>query len=126
MLRYPGRPAVHLAAVLAALVLLPSSAAVRAPVRLAQRATPGVVPLDTARDDGARCDLVRHGSDAVATCMNPDPEETRLQLHVSCVRWWDPATDTAPVYDGPAQWVTLSGRCWKEIRAAWLTRRTTP
>lgn len=69
------------------------------------------------------CRVAVHGSRSAATCHNPTPETVRLQLHVLCRRWWDPATDTRPAAVGPAQTAVLAGHCWKEIRAVWVTRR---
>ncbi len=69
------------------------------------------------------CRVAVHGSRSAATCHNPTPETVRLQLHVLCRRWWDPATDSRPVEAGPAQTAVLGGHCWKEIRAVWVTRR---
>jgi hypothetical protein len=70
------------------------------------------------------CLVGRHAGTAVATCHNPGARTAEVQLHIACARWWDPAVDTRPVTVGPAQWVTLTGHCWKEIREAWTTRRT--
>jgi hypothetical protein len=70
---------------------------------------------------GTTCHLAQGAASAVATCHNPDPTTGHVQLHVACARWWDPPTDSATVTVDPAQWVTVSGRCWKEIRTAWVT-----
>ncbi len=101
----PGRAAAVLAAAVAAVALMPGPPAAHAV------AAPGTT-----------CRLARQHSTATAVCHNPDPTVTLVQLHVSCARWWDPATDTAETTVGAAQWVTLTGRCWKEIRTAWITR----
>ncbi|WP_431045096.1 hypothetical protein ACQUSR_26340 [Streptomyces sp. P1-3] len=73
------------------------------------------------RDERAACNAWVRGSHATATCFNPYPEADRVQLHVECERWWDPDMDGAPVEVGPAQYVQLSQRCWKEIREAWVS-----
>lgn len=125
MRRHPGRTAVRLAAALVAAFALPASAAARPP-GAAPPARTGPAHAAVAPRSGARCDIVRGDHEARAVCLNPDPVTTRLQLHVTCARWWDPATDTEPVDDGPAQWVSLTGHCWKELRSAWLTRRPVP
>ncbi len=119
----PARPAPAVAPAAPPAAEAPAAAppAAAPPAAALPDAAPPAVRAVTG-DEGARCDLRREDGLAVATCLNPDPVSTRLQLHVSCARWWDPATDTAPVDDGPAQWVRLTGRCWKEIRTAWLTR----
>jgi hypothetical protein len=76
----------------------------------------------SAADADTTCRLTQQGSTATATCHNPDPTAGRVQLHVACARWWDPPTDTPTVTVSPAEWVTLTGHCWKEVRTAWLTR----
>ena len=70
---------------------------------------------------GAECRTGVEGSQAVVWCHNPYPDTDRVRLHVECARWWDVDTDTAPVDAGPARTVRLTGRCWKEIRAVWVT-----
>ncbi len=105
MRRHAGRAAAVLIAALTGLLAAPAPPTARAV------ATPGTA-----------CGLTRHASTVVAVCHNPDPTVTPVQLHVLCARWWDPPTDTAPAPVGPAQWVTLTGRCWQRIRAAWITR----
>lgn len=113
MRRYPAGAAALL------ILLLAGAAAVPAASPAVARTAPAAL---RAPSSGAVCDLVRQGSTATAVCHNPDPVVTVLRLHVTCRRWWDPATDTAPVAVGPAQWATLTGRCWKEIRTVRLTR----
>ncbi|MCQ4083372.1 hypothetical protein NGB36_22890 [Streptomyces sp. RB6PN25] len=70
---------------------------------------------------GPQCYTATQGSTAAAACHNPDPEQVWLRLHIRCARWWDPSVDTAAATVGPAQTIVLSGRCWKEIRAVWVT-----
>ncbi|MEU1312046.1 hypothetical protein ABZ419_24550 [Streptomyces cinnamoneus] len=69
----------------------------------------------------AECHTRVHGSRATTHCFNPNATTDRVQLHLVCARWWDPAMDTAPVTVGPAQHVSLTQRCWLEIRRAWVT-----
>ncbi len=113
----------------AAVLLVTATAAgalsATAPPAAGQPSAPRVRPAVRA-GAWATCHLAERGSAAVATCHNPDPDVTRVQLHVFCERWWDPATDAEPVTVGPAQWVTLTGRCWKEIRAMWVTQQPVP
>ncbi|MEU6536302.1 hypothetical protein [Streptomyces sp. NPDC047000] len=75
---------------------------------------------------GAACRTVVHGSHAVSDCHNPYVDVDRVSLHVECARWWDLDTDAAPVEAGPAQNVRLTGRCWKEVRSAWVTHERVP
>ncbi|MEU8843907.1 hypothetical protein AB0D97_33130 [Streptomyces roseus] len=72
---------------------------------------------------GADCDTVIEGSLATATCQNGYPETDLLRLHVECDRWWDVDTDSAAVSLAPAGRTELTGRCWKEVRAAWVTHQ---
>lgn len=109
MRRHVGRAAAVLAAAAAGILAMPAPPVAHAVAHAV--AAPGTT-----------CRLTRHGSTAVATCHNPDPTVTLVQLHVTCARWWDPATDTTPTTVGAAQWVTLTGRCWKEIHAVWISR----
>ncbi|MDX3093883.1 hypothetical protein PV703_09375 [Streptomyces sp. ME01-24h] len=71
--------------------------------------------------DVAECRTSVRGGEGVAVCFNPDPDLDRVQLHIECLRWWDPDVDGAPVPVGPAETVTLSDRCWKEIQEVWVT-----
>ncbi|MEU3944726.1 hypothetical protein [Streptomyces sp. NPDC029526] len=105
----------------AALVLaLPYQAFPHTAVRSAQPA-----PRKPAADDpfGAACRIRVDGSSVTAYCHNPYPVTDRVSLHVECVRWWDLDADSAPVAAGPAQTVRLTGRCWKEVGAAWVSHR---
>ncbi|MFE1288958.1 hypothetical protein [Streptomyces sp. NPDC058751] len=70
---------------------------------------------------GAECRITVTGSRAVAYCHNPYVGTDRVALHVECARWWDIDSDSAPAEVGPAMTVRLAGRCWKEIRAVWIT-----
>ncbi|MEV0257891.1 hypothetical protein AB0H82_26985 [Streptomyces sp. NPDC050732] len=73
------------------------------------------------RPFGSECRTAVVGSHAVAYCHNPYPETDRVRLHVECYRWWDIDTDSRPVEAGPAMTVRLTGRCWKEVRAVWVS-----
>ncbi|MFE0103006.1 hypothetical protein [Streptomyces sp. NPDC059009] len=73
------------------------------------------------RPFGAECRNAVEGSRVVAYCHNPYPDTDRVRLHIECDRWWDIDTDAAPVEAGPAQTVRLTGRCWKEVRSAWVS-----
>ncbi|GAB7107451.1 hypothetical protein JCM4814A_57650 [Streptomyces phaeofaciens JCM 4814] len=72
---------------------------------------------------GAECRTVVRGSHVVAYCHNPYAETDRVRLHIECDRWWDLDTDGAPADAGPAVTVRLSGRCWKEVRSAWVSHQ---
>ncbi|THA30799.1 hypothetical protein [Streptomyces sp. A1547] len=72
---------------------------------------------------GADCDTLIDGSQVRATCHNGYPETDLLRLHVECDRWWDLDSDSAAVAVGPAGRIELVGRCWKEVRSAWVTHQ---
>jgi hypothetical protein len=72
---------------------------------------------------GAECHTNVHGSRVTTSCHNPYPESDMVRLHIECKRWWDPDADSRRVEVGPARTVELSGRCWMEIREAWVTHR---
>ncbi len=72
---------------------------------------------------GASCRTVVQGSRVTAHCHNPYPRTDRIRLHVECERWWDVDSDSAPVDVGPADYGRVTGRCWKEVRSAWVTHQ---
>ncbi|MET9505750.1 hypothetical protein ACFYO5_00125 [Streptomyces sp. NPDC006259] len=72
---------------------------------------------------GAECRTSVDGSRVTAYCHNPDAVTDRVRLHIECARWWDLDTDGGPVDVGPAVTVRLTGRCWKEVGAAWVSHR---
>ncbi|MFE6063505.1 hypothetical protein [Streptomyces sp. NPDC056431] len=72
---------------------------------------------------GASCRTVVQGSTVTAHCQNPYPRADRVRLHVECERWWDIDSDSAPVEVGPADYGKITGRCWKEVRSAWITHQ---
>ncbi|GHB29212.1 hypothetical protein GCM10010377_19110 [Streptomyces viridiviolaceus] len=72
---------------------------------------------------GAACRIRVDGSRVTAYCHNPYPGTDRVSLHVECAHWWDLDSDGAPVEAGPAETVRLTGRCWKEVRSAWISHR---
>ncbi|WP_370880410.1 hypothetical protein [Streptomyces aurantiacus] len=80
------------------------------------------VPVEE-RPFGAVCRTVVDGSDVTAYCHNPYPEPDHVGLHIECERWWDIDADGTRVEAGPAQNVRLTGRCWKEVRSAWVSHQ---
>jgi hypothetical protein len=80
-------------------------------------------PTPTAEPFGAECRIGVHGSQVVAHCHNPHATVDRVRLHIECARWWDLDTDGAPADAGPAMTVRLTGRCWKEVGAAWVSHQ---
>ncbi|MFB7939654.1 hypothetical protein ACFWIN_13060 [Streptomyces sp. NPDC127049] len=76
---------------------------------------------DGPEDFGASCHTVVEGSRVTAHCRNPYPRTDRVRLHVECDPWWDLDTDSAPVDVAPADHATITGRCWKDVRSAWVT-----
>ncbi|MGY3200829.1 hypothetical protein ACVW19_001344 [Streptomyces sp. TE5632] len=72
---------------------------------------------------GAACRIEADGSRVTAYCHNPYPDTDHVSLHIECVPWWDLDSDSAPVAVAPAQTVRLTGRCWKEVGAAWISHR---
>ncbi|MER5221353.1 hypothetical protein [Streptomyces flaveus] len=75
------------------------------------------------RPFGSECRIRVEGSYVTAYCHNPYPEIDRVALHIECDRWWDIDSDGTRVAVGPTQTVRLAGRCWKEVRSAWVTHR---
>ncbi|MEU8542749.1 hypothetical protein AB0C52_22675 [Streptomyces sp. NPDC048717] len=75
----------------------------------------------TREDAGPSCRLLLRGSVVTAHCSNPDPYADRVRLHLECDRWWDVDSDSAPVDVEPADFAQVTGRCWKEVRWAWVT-----
>ncbi len=86
---------------------------------------PPVQPVPPAGGElfGADCDTVIHGSQVSAYCHNAYPETDLVRLHVECDRWWDVDGDGVAVAVGPAGRTELVGRCWKEVRSAWVSHR---
>ncbi|WP_405800285.1 hypothetical protein [Streptomyces sp. NBC_01506] len=70
---------------------------------------------------GASCRTAIEGSSVTAFCHNPYPGTDRVRLHIECARWWDVDSDSAPADAGPAGYVRLAGRCWKEVESAWVS-----
>lgn len=115
-LRTAQRRAVALAALLVtalAALALPSA------VRAATADDPA--PVAPPEPFGADCRTSVRGSHVIAYCHNPYPDTDRVRLHTECARWWDVDADAAPVEVAPAQTVRLTDRCWKEVRAVWVT-----
>ncbi|MFD5266131.1 hypothetical protein [Streptomyces sp. NPDC058335] len=71
----------------------------------------------------AECRTSVDGSRVTAYCHNPYAVTDRVRLHIECARWWDLDTDGAPADVGPAVTVRLTGRCWKEVGAAWVSHQ---
>ncbi|MFJ3906690.1 hypothetical protein [Streptomyces sp. NPDC090025] len=134
-MRTPPRPRtpalVTAAALLAGLAGLAVAAEVGAAPAPAPDATSGAVRVEPAErataekvsadDFAASCRTLVQGSTVTAHCQNPYPRTDRIRLHVECARWWDVDTDSAAVEVGPADYAQVTGRCWKEVRSAWLT-----
>ncbi|GHD84624.1 hypothetical protein [Streptomyces naganishii] len=78
-------------------------------------------PPTAAEPFGATCRTSVSGSRVTAYCHNPYPGTDRVGLHIECARWWDLDSDGSPVDVGPAQTVRLTGRCWMEVRSAWVS-----
>ncbi|MFF7180321.1 hypothetical protein [Streptomyces sp. NPDC008121] len=98
--------------------------AVAAEVSAAPAPADDPVPVAEQPDDfGASCRTVVQGSRVTAYCHNPYPATDRVRLHVECARWWDVDTDSAPADVAPTAYVQVTGRCWKEVRAAWVTHQ---
>lgn len=72
---------------------------------------------------GADCRTTVSGSHVVVHCHNPYVDTDRVSLHIECDRWWDLDTDDDPVEVGPAMTVRLTGRCWKDVRSAWVSHQ---
>lgn len=72
----------------------------------------------------ADCRIVFEGSRATAVCQNPNAWPDRVRLHLECERWWDIDTDTGPTDVDPALTRELTGRCWKEVRGAWISHES--
>nr|WP_223189656.1 hypothetical protein [Streptomyces sp. TRM68416] len=83
----------------------------------AREETPAAEPF------GAECRTSVHGSRVTAYCHNAYVGVDRVRLHIECDRWWDLDTDSSPVDTGPAATVRLTGRCWKEVRSAWVSHQ---
>lgn len=99
----------------ALLTLLPYEAVPHAPV--------GARPPADEDPFGAECRTDVTGSRVVAYCHNAYAETDRVRLHIECDRWWDIDSDGSPVEAGPARTVRLTGRCWKEVRSAWVSHQ---
>ncbi|MGI5141003.1 MULTISPECIES: hypothetical protein [unclassified Streptomyces] len=106
---------------LALLTVLPYDAMPQTPGKHAAahaRAKAGKTP--DPQPFGSDCRVRVTGSEVVADCHNAYPDTDHVSLHIECDQWWDIDTDTAPVDAGPAMTVRLSGRCWQNVRSAWV------
>ncbi|MBZ4321691.1 hypothetical protein JNW98_20385 [Streptomyces sp. SCA2-4] len=84
-------------------------------------AAPAAAGTPPAPHQEAECHTRIRGSHATADCYNGNATPDRVQLHLRCAHWWDPAMDTAPAAVDPTRHVTLSQRCWLRIREAWVS-----
>ncbi|GGQ24416.1 hypothetical protein [Streptomyces roseolilacinus] len=105
-----------------------TAVSVLAPVLLAGFAVPaGPAAADGPRERaGASCRTEVEGSRVTAYCHNPYPRTDRVRLHVECARWWDVDADSAPAEVPATAYVELTARCWKEVRAAWISHDPLP
>ncbi|MGW0827290.1 hypothetical protein [Streptomyces sp. NPDC002845] len=102
----------------------PVLVAVALVMSLPYEATPHArVAADKPEPFGASCWTTVTGSNVIAYCHNPYVDLDHVRLHIECDRWWDLDSDGAPVETGPAQTVRLTGRCWKEVRSAWVSHQ---
>lgn len=104
-----------IAAVATLLLVLPYEAVPHVPV--------GAQPPAEEDPFGAECRTGVTGSRVVAYCHNAYVDIDRVRLHIECARWWDIDSDGSPAEAGPAQTVRLTGRCWKEVRSAWVSHQ---
>ncbi|MEU8761617.1 hypothetical protein [Streptomyces sp. NPDC048659] len=109
------------AALLAGLAGLAVAAETRPAPGAAEDAPRSAPAAEPDEDAGASCRTDVRGSTVTAYCQNPFPRTDRVRLHVECARWWDVDTDSAPVAVAPADYAQVAGRCWKEVRTAWIT-----
>ncbi|MFJ8930638.1 MULTISPECIES: hypothetical protein [unclassified Streptomyces] len=72
---------------------------------------------------GADCRIDIDRDLVSATCHNPYPTVDRVALHIECDEWWDIDTDSRPKAVFPAETLRLDGRCWKNVRTAWVSHR---
>ncbi|MEU6221610.1 hypothetical protein ABZ845_29535 [Streptomyces sp. NPDC047022] len=107
---------------IALVTALPYDALSQAPDRQGAahaRAKAGKTPAP--QPSGSDCQVTVTGSEVVAYCHNAYPDTDHVSLHIECGHWWDLDTDTTPVDAGPATTVRLAGRCWENVRSAWVT-----
>ncbi|MFD6419115.1 hypothetical protein [Streptomyces sp. NPDC060194] len=69
----------------------------------------------------ADCRIAFDGSRVSALCHNPNAWTDRVRLHIECDSWWDIDTDTRPTDVAPARTAEVSGRCWQQVRSAWVS-----
>ncbi|WP_425835503.1 hypothetical protein [Streptomyces fractus] len=72
---------------------------------------------------GADCRIDIDRSLVSAECHNPYPTVDRVALHIECDKWWDIDTDSRPKAVYPAETLRLDGRCWKNVRTAWVSHQ---
>ncbi|MEW2167430.1 hypothetical protein AB0912_31175 [Streptomyces sp. NPDC007084] len=114
----------RIAPALAAVALVTAVPSEAIPRTLGDQGGAGPARSSRSQPFGADCRTTVTGSHVVAYCHNPYVDPDSVRLHVECARWWDIDTDSAPAEVAPAGTVRLTGRCWKEIRAVWITHGT--
>lgn len=72
---------------------------------------------------GAECRIEIDRDLVSATCHNPYPTVDRVALHIECAKWWDIDTDSRPKAVYPAETLRMDGRCWKNVRTAWVSHQ---
>lgn len=108
-------------------VLLAAAAGLAAPSVVRAATAPDPAPAVAPPEPfGAACRTSVNGSHVTAYCHNPYPDADRVRLHTDCANWWDLDADAAPVEVGPGQTVRLTDRCWKDVRAVWVTHQKAP
>ncbi|MFE9555940.1 hypothetical protein ACFYMW_27570 [Streptomyces sp. NPDC006692] len=108
-------------------LLLAAAAGLAAPSAVRAATAPAPAPPAAPPEPfGADCQTSVRGSHVTAYCHNPYPDADRVRLHTDCALWWDIDADAAPVEVGPAQTVRLTDRCWKDVRAVWVTHEKAP
>ncbi|WP_199550444.1 hypothetical protein [Streptomyces sp. N35] len=83
-------------------------------------------PAPPGRPFGSACRTAVEGGRGTAYCHNPYPPADHVRLHIECDRWWDIDSDAVAVAAEPALTVRLTGRCWKEVRSAWVSHNPVP
>ncbi|MFB7742696.1 MULTISPECIES: hypothetical protein [unclassified Streptomyces] len=105
-------------------VLLLAAAGFAAPSVVRAATAPEAPPAASAPEPfGAACHTSVHGSQVTAYCHNPYPDTDLVRLHTDCANWWDLDADAAAVGVGPGQTVRLTDRCWKDVRAVWVSHQ---
>ncbi|MFG2722517.1 hypothetical protein ACGFW5_30115 [Streptomyces sp. NPDC048416] len=104
-------------------LLLVTAAGLAAPSVVRAATAPEPAPVAAPEPFGAACRTSVQGSHVTGYCYNPYPGLDLVQLHTDCAMWWDLDADAAPVAVAPGQTVRLTDRCWKDVRAVWVTHQ---